>query len=107
MTTLSTRRSGIVAAQIGNVIHTIALVVAGVIALAILLVAIDANPANMIVDTVTDIARWLATPFAGLIRVGGQTTTLIVNWGLAAIVYLLIGVLIGRALVGRGVRWRH
>jgi hypothetical protein len=101
------RPGGIAAARLGALINLVALVVAAVIGLAILFVLIQANPDNAIVSTVHDAARWLAAPFANLITFGDATTRIVANWGLAAIVYLVIGMLLGRSLVGRGLRWRR
>jgi len=104
---LSPHPTGRFAARLGALINLVAMVVAAVIGLAILFVLIQANPGNAIVSTVNDAARWLAAPFANLITPGNATTRIVANWGLAAIVYLVIGMLLGRSLVGRGLRWRR
>ena len=102
-----TRRSSAGLAQLGSWIQAIAIAVAVIIGIGILFVLIDANPRNDIVDLVNRIAGWLATPFADLLTISDSKTRQIANWGLAAIVYLLLGMLVGRMLVGRGLRWRR
>jgi hypothetical protein len=77
---------------------TTALVV--VIVLGILFVLLNANQANMIVDFVLDIGRWLTRPFANLLRTDTATQSILVNWGIAAVVYLFIGSALARLTRG-------
>jgi hypothetical protein len=74
-----------------------------VVVAGILLVVLKANPANSIVSEVHDWARWLARPFDGMFSFHSANDAIAVNWGIAAVVYLLVGVLIAR-LVGRSHR---
>lgn len=73
-------------------------VVAGLIVLGILLVVLDANPRNDIVEWLTDAARWLAGPFKDLFTIENRDWRVVVNWGLAAIVYMFISRVIARLL---------
>lgn len=75
-----------------------------VIALAIVLRALSANPANAIVSDVHDAARALVGPFKNVFSIKAPKTALAVNWGLAAIVYLNVGALIVRMIRGRAPR---
>ena len=66
----------------------------------ILLVVLKANPANSIVSEVHNWAHWLAGPFDGMFSFHSANTAIAVNWGIAAVVYLLVGGLIARLIGG-------
>jgi hypothetical protein len=66
----------------------------------ILLVVLKANLANSIVSEVHSWARWLAGPFDGMFSFHSANTAIAVNWGIAAVVYLLVGGLIARLIGG-------
>jgi hypothetical protein len=72
-------------------------VVAAILVIAILLIVLKANPHNGIVSTLRDWGRWLAGPFRDLFKPHGNWRY-VVNWGLAALVYLFAGRLIARLL---------
>ena len=80
----------------GSVITTIAGVVAAIIILGIVLVLIKANPNNQIVDVILDVGRFLTKPFHNLFPQDDPRQDILVNWGIAAIVYLIVGALIAR-----------
>ena len=80
----------------GSVITTIAGVVAAIIILGIVLVLIKANPNNQIVHFILDVGRFLTKPFHGLFPQDDPRQDVLVNWGIAAIVYLILGALIAR-----------
>jgi hypothetical protein len=61
------------------------------IVLGIILFDLKANPANSIVSGIHDAANWLTNPFHGLFSIHGARKMLSVNWGIAAIVYLIAG----------------
>jgi hypothetical protein len=71
-----------------------------IIVAGILLVVLKANPANSIVSEVHSWARWLAGPFDGMFSFHSANTAIAVNWGIAAVVYLLVGGLIARLIGG-------
>jgi hypothetical protein len=75
-------------------------IVVAIIVAGILLVVLKANPANSIVSEVESWARWLAGPFDGMFSLHSANATIAVNWGIAAVVYLLVGALIVRLLGG-------
>jgi hypothetical protein len=72
-------------------------IAAGVIVLAVVLRVVGANLHAEIVRWIEDAGRWLTTPFHNLFSVHGDWHY-IVNWGLAALVYLVIGRFIAAAL---------
>jgi hypothetical protein len=76
-----------------------ALAVALVLALHIILVLLDANPANAIVVFVRRIADRLVGPFQALFTPKDAKQQVAINYGLAAAVYLAAG-----AAVSRGIR---
>ena len=80
----------------GSVITTIAGIVAAIIILGIVLVLIKANPNNPIVDFILDVGRFLTTPFHNLFPQDNPRQDILVNWGIAAIAYLILGALIAR-----------
>jgi hypothetical protein len=88
------------AGLLARVAHLIVTIVVVIIIAGILLVVLKANPTNSIVSEVHDWARSLAGPFDGIFSFHNANVTIAVNWGIAAVVYLLIGGLIAR-LLGR------
>jgi hypothetical protein len=64
----------------------------------ILLVIFKANPGNDIVRYVGDVARPLAWTFKGLFTPRTLRVRVTVNFGLAAVVYLVVGRVIARLL---------
>jgi hypothetical protein len=60
----------------------------------ILLVVLHANPTNSIVSEVHSWARRLAGPFDGMFRFDSADDAVAVNWGIAAVIYLNVSVLI-------------
>jgi len=68
---------------------------------------LSANPHNTIVTDIHDAANWLVGPFHNVFSVNGAKLNLALNWGLAAVVYAIVGgllaSLVARAgLAGRG-----
>jgi len=86
--------------------------VAGVIVLGILLVVVEANEGNAIVSAILDLDRFLVGPFRDIFDLerGRETLQIAINWGIAAVVYLVIAALLAalvRALVTRGTSSRR
>jgi hypothetical protein len=92
------RRGGSeVAATIATVVAVVFAVIALIIALGIVFTIFDANQANGIVKFVLKTAKKLVGPFDGLFVVKGNPhREILVNWGIAAVIYLIIGGLISR-----------
>jgi hypothetical protein len=87
---------------LGRIVLIVTGLVVGAIVLGILLVVLGANLDNPVASFLHSVAEWLVTPFKALFTLKQQNIQVAVNWGVAAIVYLLIGLLIAR-LVVRGV----
>jgi uncharacterized protein involved in cysteine biosynthesis len=86
-----------------RIVQCVVAIVVLIVVAGILLVVLDANASNSIVSEVHDWARWLTGPFDGMFSFHSADDAIAVNWGIAAGVYLVIGVLIVR-LVGRSYR---
>jgi hypothetical protein len=53
---------------------------------------------NSIVSSIHDAAKFLVGPFDGIFKPKGHRLAIAVNWGLAALVYLLVARLVVRLL---------
>ena len=95
------RGSGAVMGTLARVVRLIVAVIVLIIVAGIVLVLLKANVSNAIVSDVHDAARWLAGPFDGIFSFHSARVALAVNWGLAAVVYLIVGGLIARLLRSR------
>jgi hypothetical protein len=80
----------------------VAWVVAAIIAVGILLVVLKANPNNGIVSAVRAIAHDLVGPFTGMFQVDPPRAGVAANWGIAAAVYVLAGLLVARLIATTG-----
>jgi len=98
------------AGTLARVVRLAAGIVAAIIVGGILLVVLNANQTNDVVSAIHDAARALVGPFDGMFTLDSPDATLALNWGIAALVYLVIGGLIARvvALIGiAGLRRRR
>src|SRR5919201_196221 len=64
----------------------IVLIVAG-----ILIHVLGANTSNGLVSALNDAAKWLVQPFKNVFHTHGQKAHVALNWGLAAVVYAIVG----------------
>ena len=92
---------------LARIVRLVTAAVVGVIVVGIVLHLLGANGGNAIVSVVYDVAGWLVTPFKGLFSLDGKKLTLAVNWGLAAIVYAIVGGLISSLLARAGLAGRE
>jgi hypothetical protein len=100
---VGTAGAGILA--LARLIMAIATVIALLIVAAILLRDLDANATNSLVKAVHNAANFFAGSFTGLFKeTGHPKRALTINWGIAAVVYLIVGAVISRLIgsVGRG-----
>jgi len=79
---------------LARLIRAAAGVVFLLIVLAIILFDLKANPGNGIVKAIHDAANVLTTPFHGLFSIHGARKELTINWGIAAVVYLIAGTIV-------------
>ena len=92
---------------LARVVQLVVSIVVLIIVAGILLVVLKANPANSIVSEVHSWAHSLAGPFDGMFSFRSANVAIAVNWGIAAAVYLLVGVLIARLIGGTQIRRAH
>jgi len=69
-----------------------------IIVAAILLRVFGANPGNTIVSDIHKAGNALVGPFKGVFSVKNPKESIALNWGLAAVIYLLVGHLIASLL---------
>jgi hypothetical protein len=79
-----------------RVVQLVVSIVVFIIVAGILLVVLKANPSNGIVSEVHNWAHSLAGPFDGMFSFRSASDAIAVNWGIAAVVYLFVGVLFTR-----------
>jgi hypothetical protein len=90
---------------VARLVMAVASLIALLILLAIVLRDVDANANNTIVKGIHEGANFFAGAFTGLIRFNGHPKRAItVDWGIALVVYLIVGGLISSVIarVGRG-----
>jgi NADH:ubiquinone oxidoreductase subunit 3 (subunit A) len=68
------------------------------IIVAILLVLLGANESNSIVQAIQDGANFFVGPFESIFSMSNHKVEVAVNYGLAALVYFIVGSLIARLL---------
>ncbi|MDQ6915639.1 MAG: hypothetical protein M3155_07500 [Actinomycetota bacterium] len=83
---------------VARIVRLIAWGVVVVIVAGILLVVLGANPSNDIVSTISDWGRTLVGPFKDLFSIKNHKTNIGVNWGIAAVVYLIAGSIVARLI---------
>lgn len=88
--------------MLARLIRIVTGIVVAVIVVGILLWVLSANPHNTIVSDIHDAAKWLVGPFQNVFSVKGAKLDLALNWGLAAVVYLVVGGVLS-ALAARSV----
>ena len=83
---------------IARIVSLVTSVVVGLIVIGIVLVLLEANRDNGVVDWLVGAAGWLAEPFDNVFSMDSRKERIAVNYGLAAVVYALVGGLILRVL---------
>jgi hypothetical protein len=83
---------------VARVVSLITSVIVGLIVIGIVLVLLEANRDNAIVDWLVGAAHWLVGPFDNIFKPDGHKLRVAVNWGLAAVVYSIVGGMIARLL---------
>ena len=83
---------------IASLVWLLAVVAAAFLVLYIILVLFEANPNNDLVNFISDVANKLAWVFRDLFNVANRKLEIVLNYGLAAVVYLAVGRVVARAL---------
>jgi len=76
---------------LARLVRTLVGLIALVIIAAIVLFVLGANQSNGIVSAIHDAGQWLVGPFKNLFKIHNAKLAMAVNWGLAALVYLVVG----------------
>ncbi|ROR89924.1 hypothetical protein [Nocardioides aurantiacus] len=106
----STLSQHAVRTQVARVVRIVFIVLAVVLALGALLVVLrdSVNEQNTIVKLVTDVAEAVSGPFSrqdGIFDFSGKNAeakNALVNWGIAAIVYLVLGRVLAGVIAPKG-----
>jgi hypothetical protein len=85
---------------IARLVRLITSLVALVIIVAIVLKVVGANAGNVIVKDIHDVAKTLVGPFHNVFSIKNPKTSIAANWGLAAVVWLIVGSVIA-SLIAR------
>lgn len=87
-----------------RIINVVVLVVVGIILAGIILSLLGANTGNAVVGFFVSAAAFLVGPFKDLFELGDNRVEVALNWGIAMLVYLAIGILLTRLLERAGDR---
>ena len=81
---------------IARLVRLVVGIAVALIVAAILLNVLGANASNTIVRDIHDVGSWLVTPFHNLFSIKDAKLSIAVNWGIGALVYLIVGGFIAR-----------
>jgi hypothetical protein len=87
-----------VVVRVATVVAAIAAVIAAIIGIGILFRILGANPQNAIVSFFEGLARFFVGPFDGMFSPRNPKVAVAVNWGIALLVYLVVGRVIANLL---------
>jgi uncharacterized protein YggT (Ycf19 family) len=79
-------------------IRLLTVLVVALIAAGILLWVLGANGHNTVVSDVHSAAKWVVGPFQNVFHIKGRKADLAVNWGLALVIYAIVGGFLSRLL---------
>ncbi len=83
---------------IARIVRVIVGIIVALIVAAILLRVFGANPSNAIVKDIHDAASFFVGPFKNLFSIKNAKASIAVNWGIAAVVYAVVGGFIARLI---------
>jgi hypothetical protein len=83
---------------LARIVSLVTSIVVGLLVIGIVLVLLEANRSNEIVNALLDAASFLAGPFDNVFTLDGHKASVGVNWGLAALVYAVVGGFVARLL---------
>jgi hypothetical protein len=89
---------GSVMLAIARLVRLVVGIAIAIIVVAILLRVLGANASNTIVRDIHDAGRTLVGPFHNMFSIKNAKVSMAVNWGIAAIVYLIVGGFIARLI---------
>jgi hypothetical protein len=91
---------------LARLVRIVTAVVVLLLVAGIVLHLLKANGSNGIVSTIYDADKWLGSPFDGIFKPKDPNVQIAVNWGLAALVYAVVGWVIAALLVRLGAAGR-
>lgn len=92
---------------LARIVRLVTALVVGFIVVGIALHLLSANGGNVVVSFVYDVAGWLVTPFKNVFSIHDAKGRVAANWGLAALVYAIVGGVISRLLAAAGMGTRR
>lgn len=92
---------------VARIIRAVAGAVGVIIVVGIILALVGANPHNVVVSDIHDAGAWLVGPFHNVFTVKNPNWHIVLNWGLAAIVYLVVGGLLARLIASAASHGRY
>jgi hypothetical protein len=98
---------GTVMIAIARLVRLAVGIAVGLIVAAIILRLVSANPGNVIVRDIHDAGRALVGPFNNVFQVKNPNGAIAANWGLAAIVWLVVGGFIASLIARAAPRGVH
>jgi hypothetical protein len=96
--------AGALTLGIARAIRLLVAIVVALIVLAIVLRLLAANPSNSVVKDIHDAGRTVVGPFRNVFSIKRPKVSIAVNWGLAAVVYALVGTFLARLVTRIGPR---
>lgn len=84
---------------LARLVTAVAAIAAGIIVLAIVLHILRAKASNGIVSAIHDAGSWLSSWSHGIFSIHNGDVRMAVNWGIAAVAYLIVARLIARLLI--------
>jgi hypothetical protein len=94
-------------AIIARLIRLAAGIIFALVVVAIVLYDVKANGSNGIVKWIHNAGHFFISPFANIFNIHKPRTRLTVNWGIGAIVYLVVGAIIASILTSPARSWRR
>jgi multisubunit Na+/H+ antiporter MnhG subunit len=76
---------------LARIVRTATTVAVVLIVVGILIHVLGANTSNGLVSALNDAAKWLTQPFHNVFHLSGRKANVAVNWGLAAVIYAIVG----------------
>lgn len=83
---------------LGRLIRLLTAIAVVLIAIGILLFILGANSHNTVVGDLHSAAKWVVGPFQNMFHVKGAKADLALNWGLALVIYAVVGMFLARVL---------
>ena len=83
---------------LARLVRTATAVAVVIVIAGILVHVLGANTSNGIISAINDAAKWLVQPFDNVFHIKGAKANVGVNWGLAALIYAIVGGFIASAL---------